>query len=303
MVGTNFLSAIGGEKGPPQEVWSLDTKPQVKALTKFGLGTINTLAPASAEAAARSKEAQTRNDALLQQQAGIWQGLLNKPMLDPLATYGAVGDKLFSYIQPNVLDPIANFAVNRGRADDRALLGTNGPLFSTSSRLRDAARSNQVWLDVAKSIIPQINPGFNQVFNAGLASDAADVNRAGFIPQLMSLNQSNALSPYNPVMAQINAWNALSSGFGNQGTNTALNRTGFLQKQNGWDRAGAATDAIMSRVGQVASLYGSLGGGGMGSGEGGGGGAPTSYYGQVGGPGAAPGTHVGNVNTPGTGWN
>lgn len=264
------IAAAFGSNAPPKEVWSLGTKPQVKALTKFGLGTINTLAPASAEAAARSREAQTRNDALLEQQAGIWQGLLNKPQMDPLATYGAVGDRLFGYIKPNVLDPIANFAVNRGRADDRALLGTDGPLFSTTSRLRDAARSNQVWLDVAKSIIPQINPGFNQVFNAGLASDQADVQRAGFIPQLIAAYQNQALAPYNPVMAQINAWNALSSGFGNQGTNTALNRTGFLQKKNWADRFGDTTDAVLGRVGQLASIYGSLGGGGMGSGEGGG---------------------------------
>lgn len=264
------IAAAFGSNAPPKEVWSLGTKPQVKALTKFGLGTINTLAPASAEAAARSKEAQTRNDALLEQQAGIWQGLLNKPQMDPLGTYGAVGDRLFGYIKPNVLDPIARFNVNQGRVLSRALGTGEGPLASTSQRLFDAANTNRAYLDVAKSIIPQINPGFNQVFNAGLASDAANVNRAGFIPQLIALNQSNALAPYNPVMAQINAWNALSSGFGNQGTNTALNRAGFLQEKNWADRVGDTTDAILGRVGQLASIYGSLGGGGMGSGEGGG---------------------------------
>lgn len=266
----NFFSAVLGDKGSPKPQYLTGTKPGAKSLAALGTKTIGNLGLAADEASRRSTEGLARNDALLDQQASIWQGLLNKPQMDPLGTYGAVGDKLFSYIQPNVLDPIARFNVNQGRVNSRALGLSPDALTSTSQRLFDAANANRAYLDVAKSVIPQINPGFNQVFNAGLARDQSDVQRAGFIPQLIASYQNQALAPLIPASAAANAWNMASQGYGTQAENIMKSIYGWKQPQNAWDRAGAGVDAIMNRVGQVASIYGSLGGGGMGSGEGGG---------------------------------
>lgn len=262
------LAELFGSNKSPKNLFYPGTRNALNELTGFDVDILRSLRSAIPAVTADFAAGRGQQEDLLNQQANLFQGLMRRNAeSNPLGLYQGVTDTLFNTIKPNVLDPIANFEVNKFRADNMARLGTNDAVInSTTRRLADSANANRVWADLAKSIYPNIAPGFNQVFNAGLSQDSQST---GLIPQLMQGYRNFQLSPLIPALAGLEAaggGNQLLQGLG--GANKA-NIFGVKQPTgNIFDKIGGATDDVLGLIGTIYGM-GGFGGGGGGGGDGG----------------------------------
>jgi hypothetical protein len=283
------ISAFGSTK-PPKPVVYPWIRPLTTPAANLGKSSINALNRAGEEASAAFAAGTPRQESLLGEQENILRTLQKRNLeFDPNSLLKNIGNTAFSFIDPNVVNPLARFDVNSDRIDRMARGLNPAALDSTSQRLRDARIASGRYYDVARNVYGALPSLYGQAFNMGNTNEQL---ARGYIPEIMSGYRSLELSPLIPAMARADLANA---GAGIVGSNAAAAKAatyGFQQPQNIWDKLGKVDESLWGRLGEVVNMAGSLGG--MGGGEGGqgaGGGAPA----------AAPPSYIPNAyaGTPG----
>lgn len=274
------FSAFGSNKPPKPVVY-----PWLEKLlgpnSKLGLAGIKSLTTGGAEAERRFTEGTPRADALQGEQEGVLRGLLSKSLgYNALDQLKAVGDQAFSWINPNVVSPLAESDARSYELSRRARGLNDAAVDSTSERLRNARIASGRYYDTARQVYGSLPGLFQNVFNAGQSQDALS---RGYLPEIAAGWRNTEMSPLIPAMARAD--------LANQGTNILMNQAnaakaatyGFQQPKNFWDRMGDLDSSLWGRLGEAVQMYGSVMGGGMGGmggmmgGMGGGGGGGGSF--------------------------
>lgn len=277
------FSAFGSTKAPKPVVYPW-VKPLLKPAADLGRESIDALRTGGAESQRRFDLGTPRQEALQGEQEGVLRTLLARNLsADPTQLLRNVGNTAFSFIDPNVVNPLARFDVNSDRIDRMARGLNPAALDSTSARLRDARIASGRYYDVARNVFAQLPSLYNQVFNAGITNDQLS---RGYIPEIMSGYRNIEMSPFIPAMARAEAANAGAGIVSNNSAAAKAATYGFKQPKNIWDKLGQMDSALWDRLGEAvnmaSSVMGMVGGGGaggmlggmMGGGGGGGGGLP-----------------------------
>lgn len=265
------FAALGSNKSPKPVYLAPKLN---KPLISLGVETLGDIGRLSREAQQRFDLGTPRQEQLLGQQAGLTQDLLARARnFDPNQYLRDIGTTAFSFINPNVVEPLARSDVNAYELARRARGLNPAAIDSTAERLRNARIASGRYYDVANrvyGILPQL-------YNQGITSQMAyDQLARGYLPELMGQYRALDLSPLQIAQARAGL---VGLGAGNVGdVNEALRSGvyGYQQPRNFWDRAGQFESGLWSRVKDAAQIYASLYGGGM-LGGGGGGGLSQSY--------------------------
>ncbi len=266
-----ILSAIGAgfgsDKVTPKYLAPGLNKP-LTTLTKNALASLNTGGAAAENAfnAGTAKQAQLVGD----QENVLRQLLARRLGANPQDLLRSVGQTAFSFIDPNVVAPLARFDVNSDRLRRLAAGLSPGAIDSTAQRLRDARNASGRYYDVARQVYGALPSLYNQVFNAGVTSDEM---AGGYLPTLMSAYRRLDRAPLEAAELRSSA---ATSGAGNVGAaNNALRSGvyGYQKDRNIWDRLGAVDtsmwNSLQEAIQMAASVYGMVGGGGAGGALGG----------------------------------
>lgn len=211
------------------------------------------------------------------EQEAVLRNLLQRRLgSDPQQQLRETGNTLFSFIDPNVINPLARFDVNQNMIARRAR-GLNPSAFdSTAERLRNARIASGRYYDVARDVYGRLPQVYQQIRDAGVTDEML---AAGIIPQIQRGYRDIDMAPLIPLRAGLDL-----AGGGADLTRRIADAEraavyGYHQPTNIWDRAGDASRAVSNTLAQASDIYSSLYGGGIGGIGGmfgGGGGAPAA---------------------------
>lgn len=210
---------------------------------------------------------QPKFNALAGQQEGVLNSLLNRRMnADPNALLKDVGNTAFSFINPNVINPLAAHDVAADTLMRRARGINPGAVDSTADRLRNARIASGRYYDVARDAYQALPNLYGQAFNQNAANESA---ASGLVPQIAQTYEGVATRPTTGLLNRINTANSALGAGGSSIANINAATQGFKQPRNWADRVGAASQEIgsgmsadMGRVASLASSLGSAAGGG-----------------------------------------
>lgn len=258
-LGGSVASLFGSDEAP-KAILNRYASPTVKAggaLSKDLLTDVNGLSKTALD---QYLAAQPGMERLAGQQENTLQGLLDRRLnADPTALLKSVGDTAYGFINPNVINPLAQHDVNMDILSRRARGLNPAAVDSTSERLRNARVASQRYYDVARDVNANLPNLYGQAYNQNAGNEAA---AAGYIPQIMQTRESVASRPTTGIANRINTAGA-ATGVGTQAIQNAMAGTqGYKQPQNWADKVGAASEGIGQAVNGIAGIAGG-GGGGM----------------------------------------
>lgn len=202
------------------------------------------------------------------EQEGVLRTLLNRRLnSDPQQLLQQTGNTLFGFIDPNVVNPLAQFDVNQNILSRRARGLNPAAVDSTAERLRNARIASGRYYDVARDVYNQLPNLYGQLRQAGITDDQL---AAGYIPQIQQGYRQLDLAPLVPLREGLNIARGSLQIPADYGAAARALTYGFHQPTNIWDRAGDASQAISNTIQQAADIYASLGTGGIMGGGGGG---------------------------------
>lgn len=262
---SDMISGIGGSVAQlfgsdeaPKAVLNRFAAPTAKASNALAAELIKDTGTLSKSALDDYMAQQPKFASLAGQQEGVLNTLLSRRMnADPNATLQQVGNTAFSFINPNVVNPLAQFDVNSNILQRRARGLNTAAVDSTADRLRNARIASGRYYDVARDAYGALPNLYNQVINQQNANDAA---AAGLVPQIAQTYETLATRPTTGLMNRINAANqALGAGASGIANVTAATQ-GFQQPRNFADRLGAASQEIGSAMSADLGRFGSMAG-------------------------------------------
>jgi len=262
--GGSALADLFGSDAPPKAILNRYAAPTVKAggaLASGLLSDVNTLGKTALD---QYLAAQPGMENLAGQQENTLQSLLARRLnTDPNALLQQIGSTAYGFINPEVINPLAQADVNRDIVMRRARGLNPAAVDSTSERLRNARIASGRYYDVARDVNANLPNLFGQAFNQNAANEAA---AAGYIPQIMQTRESVAARPTTGIMNRINTAGAATGVGGQAISNVNAGTQGFKQPRNWADRIGAASQSIgeglSGTLGQIGQLAGAVGGGG-----------------------------------------
>jgi hypothetical protein len=211
------------------------------------------------------------------EQAGVLRTLLQRALSRvPQQQLREAGNTLFSFINPNVINPLARFDVNQNLVA-RIARGLGGSAFdSTAERLRNARIASGRYYDVARDVYGRLPQIFQQLRDAGVTDEML---AAGAIPQIQAGYRNIDMAPLIPLQAGIDLTRSATGIPLDYGAASRANIYGFHQPINVADRFARAGQGVWNTVKDAAQIYASIYGGGAGGiggmmGGGGGGAAP-----------------------------
>lgn len=243
-----------------------------KPLTTLTKGALSALDQGGIDAQNAFNAGTAKQLDLVTDQEGVLRSLLAKRMsTDPTQLLQNVGKTAFSFIDPNVVNPLARFDVNANRLNSMARGINPAVVDSTANRLRDSRIASGRYYDTARQVYGSLPALYNQVFNAGVTSDEM---AGGYLPTIMSAYRRIDRSPLEAAelrssAADSGAQNVMNA---NQALKTGV--YGYQKERNIADRLGAVDESMMDsteRLVQMASQVAGMMGGEGGGGEGGGG--------------------------------
>lgn len=212
------------------------------------------------------------------EQEGVLRNILAKRQAsDPEALLKRTGEQLFSFIDPNVINPLARFDVNQDIVQRRARGLNPAALDSTAGRLRNSRIASGRYYDVARNVYGMLPQVYQQMREAGITDERL---AAGVIPQIQQGYRALDYAPLEPLQATVDLATRAYGIPSAHGAASKANIWGFEPNRtwaNNWGDAGrAAWNTAKDAAAIYSSLYGggALGGaGGIGGIGGGGGGA------------------------------
>lgn len=280
MAGSIF-SAFGSDKVTPRYL----SKDLNKPLTALGKSALDSLQTGGQAAEDRFNLGTIRQEGLMGEQEGIARNLLNRRLnADPNALLQQIGNTAFSFIDPNVVAPLAQFDVNSDKLM-RSARGLNpAAVDSTSERLRNARVASGRYLDTARQAYGALPGLYNSAYGQGVQNDAM---AQSYLPGVMRGYRNLDTAPAEAAQIRSDLANQGAGNVGNINEAVRSGVYGYKQHKNVWDKLAQVDSTIKSDVKDIVGMAGSLAG--MGGGQGGGG-APAG-----GGSGGAP---AGGIN-----WN
>lgn len=272
----SIVGAFGGSNAAPKPKYYQGALPLLRGVSGIGRDVLRNIRGALPDFYSGFAEGTERQRGLQGEQEDVLRNLLARRLgSDPEALLQRTGNTLFSFIQPNVLDPLARADVNRSIVMNRAR-GINPAAFdSTSERLRNARIASGRYYDVARNVYGSLPQLFQQLRDAGVADEAI---AAGYIPQIQAGYRTLDYAPLEPLRASIGLTREAAGIPLDYGAASKANIYGFHQPMNVADRFARAGQGVWNTVKDAAQIYASLYGGGAGGiggiGGGGGGAAP-----------------------------
>lgn len=266
------IAAFGGSDKPPVPVLLPGAAGLLQRGANLARSTYGAL-QSGLDAFRNAYEQGTQRQLGLQnEQADILRGLTQRALnRDPLQQLKETGNTLFSFLDPNVINPAAAAAANRFRVHAMAQ-GINPDVAnSTVQRIQDARNANSLRYNLARDIYGQIPNVYNQVRNAGITDEML---AAGYNPMIQAGYRAIDMAPLVPLQASVDLTNQGIDLSGRYGQNYRGNVYGYHKPMNLADRFGAAGQSLWNTVKDAAQIYASLYGGGIG-GMAGGGATPT----------------------------
>lgn len=257
-----MVSDLFGSDEAPKAVINRFAGPTVRAIggLSSGLGDVGDLARHAFDT---YMAGQGRQEGLADEQSGVLHSLLARRLgSSPDELLGRIGTKAFSFIDPNVVSPLAQFDVNYNALARRARGLNPAAVDSTADRLRSARIASGRYYDVARDVLGQLPTLYGQASNQALTNDAI---ASGIIPQVAGAYEAVSRRPVTGILDRIGTTGAATDAAG-KGIRAIIDATqGYKQPKNWADRVGAAGERMESSVGNIAQMAGSaLGGGGGG---------------------------------------
>jgi len=208
------------------------------------------------------EEGTERQRGLQGEQENILRTLLQRRLAsDPQQQLRETGNTLFSFIDPNVINPLARFDVNQNLVARRAR-GLGGSTFdSTAERLRNARIASGRYYDVARDVYGRLPQIFQQLRDAGVTDEML---AAGAIPQIQRGYRELDVAPLIPMQAGIDLTRSATGIPLDYGAASRANIYGFHQPINVADRFARAGQGVWNTVKDAAAIYAQLYGGGAG---------------------------------------
>lgn len=256
------LRGAFGSNAPPQAVMFEGGEDALRRARRVGNIALNTTASRLPDFYTGFDRGTEIQRGLQDDQADLLRGLTQRALSrDPQQQLLETGKTLFSFIDPNVIAPLAKFDVNYANTMRRAR-GLNPSAFdSTADRLRNARIASGRYYDVARDVYSRLPQAFQQVRDAGITDEML---AAGYNPAIQAGYRAIDMAPLIPLREGINIARA---GFGiptDLGSASRALTYGFQQPMNWADRAGAAGESMWNTVKDAAQIYASLYGGGIG---------------------------------------
>jgi len=264
------IAAFGGSDAAPKPKYFQGSRTLLSGARKVGsdvLGSLLTGLPDFRNAFAQGTELQR---GLQGEQADVLRGLLQRRLAsDPQDQLRQTGNTLFSFINPNVINPLAQFDVNQNLISRRARGLNTGAFDSTADRLRNARVASGRYYDVARNVYGALPQVYQQLRDAGVTDEML---AAGYIPQIQAGYRNIDMSGLIPLQAGLELGTRAQEIPTAYGGASRANIYGYHQPMNVADRFGAAGQSMWNTVKDAAQIYASLYGGGAGGMMGGGGG-------------------------------
>ncbi len=182
---------------------------------------------------------QDRQQQLADQQSDVLQGVLQRRLdADPNQLLQQIGDTAFSFIDPNVVAPLARADVNRNILQRRARGLNPAAVDSTADRLRNARIASGRFLDASNQAFRALPNLFGQAFG----QQQQNLLEAGNIVPLIAagqeaVNRRGTQGILDRIRTAGAAGNIASQAIGNVNAATQ----GFKQPRNFADRIGEAS--------------------------------------------------------------
>lgn len=268
--GGGALADLFGSDAPPKAILNRYAAPTAKAGGALSTNLLKDVDALSKSALDQYLAAQPRMATLAGQQENVLQNILSRRTnADPISLLRDVGNTAFSFIDPNVVSPLAAMDVNRDIVTRRARGLNPAAVDSTSERLRNARIASGRFYDVARDVNANLPNLYGQAFNQTGVNDAT---AAGIIPQIQASYENLASRPTTGILNRINTAGAATGVGGQSIGNINAATQGFQQPRNWADRIGAASqtigEGVSGTMGQIGQLAGAVGGA-MGGGGGG----------------------------------
>jgi hypothetical protein len=213
-----------------------------------------------------------RQRGLQGEQENILRTLLQRRLSnDPQEQLRQTGNTLFSFINPNVINPLSQFDVNQNLSSRRARGLNTGAFDSTADRLRNARVASGRYYDVARNVYSALPQVYQQLRDAGVTDEML---AAGAIPQIQAGYRNIDMSGLIPLQAGVGLAREAQGIPLDYGAAQRANIYGYHQPMNLADRFGAAGQSMWNTVKDAAAIYSSLYGGGAPGGGGGGAAGP-----------------------------
>lgn len=260
------IAAFGGSDKPPVPIQFPGLAGLTQRAARLGRNAYDYLGRALPAWQSSFEQGTQRQLGLQNEQADILRGLTQRALArDPQQQLRETLGTLGSFIQPNVLDPLARFRANMATTNALARgTGNLGRAYgSTARRLADAAAGQRAYYDVAREVYGALPNVYNQVRNAGITDELL---ASGYIPQLQAGYRQIDLAPLIPLNETLNVTGGGIDLSGRAGRNFRDTVYGYHQPMNLADRFGAAGQSMWNTVKDAAQIYASLYGGGIGGG-------------------------------------
>lgn len=257
------IGSLFGSDDAPRAVLNRFAAPTAKPLGRYGGSLLADIEPLQRQAVTDYLGFQPRMTALAGQQENVLNTILGRRLrADPEQLLRDVGQTAFSFIDPNVVSPLARFDVNYDTLARRARGLNPAALDSTAERLRNARIASGRYYDTARQAYAALPGLYNEAFGQGLSSDAA---AASLVPQIAAGYESVAARPWNAINQRISSAGGAAD-TANRAIQGVLAATqGYKTPKNWADRIGAASQDLGRGAEGIAGLFG-LGGGGGGGG-------------------------------------
>lgn len=272
------IQNLFGSKKPPKAILNRYAAKTAKGVARLGEDLTTDVNQQARDAFNTYMAGQGKQEALAGQQEGVLNTLMNRRLgADPNQLLQTIGNTAFGFINPNVVNPLAQFDVNANRLA-RAARGLNtASVDSTADRLRDARIASGRYLDTARQAYGALPGLYNSAFGQGVTNDQM---AASYIPQIAGTYDAVSERPTTGIQNRIDTTGSAIDTAG-RGIQNIINATqGYQQPQNFADRLGKTgiqTGQQMQRdeaqmMSMISSAMGSMEGGGGGAAAGGGGG-------------------------------
>lgn len=286
-LGSTITNLFGSNKAP-KAVLNRYAASTATALGRLGAKTVKSVSDDSDAAYAAYTAGQPKQASLAADQEGVLRTLLARRMgSSPDELLRSIGKTAFSFIDPEVVSPLARFDVNYDKTARMARGINPAAVNSTSERLRNSRIASGRYYDVANRAYAALPGLFDSAYAQGVNDD---VMSSAYIPKISQAFEAVASRPTTGILSRVNAANA-AAGLGQNVIQSILASTqGYKTPRNFADRLGSAlTENENTVMGLAKSALGAVSGMGGGEGGGGGGSQPTATINpSVGGAGYSP---------------
>lgn len=249
------ISALFGSDAAPRAILNRYAAPTAKAVGSLGTNLVNDVNGLSKEALDTYMAKQGKMEDLAGQQEGVLNTILQRRLnADPNQLLQDVGHTAFSFINPDVVNPLSQFDVNSNTLSRRARGLNPASVDSTADRLRSARIASGRYYDVARDAYAALPGLYNSAYGQGQSNDAT---AAGIVPGIAQSYEQVASRPTMGLMNRINTAGAAAD-VGGRGIQSVLNATqGYKTPRNFADRLGAATTGLETGISNMAQMAGS----------------------------------------------